>query len=118
LIPSLVLDQKTEIKDMNSQSPIPRTDAAWEAYCIDPDRNNPWDFAEQLERELQEAIGYANRLVEHKSMVCLPADLKNLREANAHFAIENEALRDKLDKLQKELEYISNDEFRNDQQYW
>ena len=93
---------------MNSQSPIPRTDAAWEAYCIDPDRNNPWDFAEQLERELQEAIGYANRLVEHKSMVCLPADLKNLREANAHFAIEIEELKKERDEARKLAERYRN----------
>ena len=73
---------------------------------------------EKLKIELQEANDYADRLVEHKNMVCLPADLANLREANARFAFDNHILRDKLDKLEKEIEYISNDEFRNDQQYW
>lgn len=46
---------------------------------------------------LAEASEYADRLVEHKDMVCLPADLANLRAANAHFAIENEALKHERD---------------------
>ena len=32
---------------------------------------------------------YADRLVEHKDMVCLPADLQNLRDANTALAQEN-----------------------------
>ncbi len=72
----------------------------------------------KLKTELREAKDYADKLVEHKDMVCLPADLANLREANARFAFDNHILRDKLDKLEKELKYISNDEFCNDQQYW
>ena len=55
--------------------------------------------AVELERELQEANEYADRLVEHKDMVCLPADLSNLRKANEHFAIENEALKGQQDLL-------------------
>ena len=42
---------------------------------------------------------YADRLVEHKDMVCLPTDLANLREANAHFAIENETLKKEIKNL-------------------
>jgi hypothetical protein len=42
---------------------------------------------------------YADRLVAHKDMVCLPADLKNLREANTSFAIENEALKKRIAEL-------------------
>jgi len=72
----------------------------------------------KLKTELQEAKDYADKLVEHKDMVCLPADLANLREANAHFAMENHELQEKVDKLKKELKHISNDEFCNDQQYW
>ena len=52
---------------------------------------------EKLKIELQEANDYADRLVEHKNMVCLPADLANLRKANAHFAIENEDLNRECD---------------------
>ena len=72
---------------------------------------------EQLKIELQEAKDYADKLIDHKDMVCLPADLTNLRKANADFAMENHELQEKVDKLEKELKYISNDEFRNDQQY-
>lgn len=72
---------------------------------------------EKLKIELQEAKDYADKLIDHKDMICLPADLANLREANARFAFDNHMLRDKLDKLEKELKHISNDEFRNDQQY-
>ena len=74
----------------------PRTEAA--ARHIDgfADKWVPCYVSEELERELQEANDYADRLVEHKDMVCLPADLKNLREANAHFAIENELLKNTI----------------------
>jgi len=34
----------------------------------------------ELKKELDWYKNYADRLVEHKDMVCLPADLKNLRE--------------------------------------
>ncbi len=46
----------------------------------------------KLKTELQEAKDYADKLVEHKDMVCLPADLANLRKANARFATENHEL--------------------------
>jgi hypothetical protein len=76
----------------------PRTDTA--ARHIDGMMGDwvPCYVSEELERELQEANDYADRLVEHKDMVCLPADLKNLREANAHFAAENEALKKQRDE--------------------
>ena len=51
----------------------------------------------KLKIELQEANDYADRLVAHKNMECLPADLANLRKANAHFAIENEDLNRECD---------------------
>ena len=56
----------------------------------------------KLKTELQEAKDYADKLVEHKDMVCLPADLANLREANARFAMENHELQEKVDKLKLE----------------
>jgi hypothetical protein len=41
---------------------------------------------------------YADRLVEHKDMVCLPADLQNLRNANTALAQENFELKQLLFK--------------------
>jgi len=51
---------------------------------------------EELELELQQAQDYADRLVAHKDMLCLPADLEGLRSANSHFAMENHILREQL----------------------
>ena len=78
-----------------NQSATPRTDAH---QMIDGmAHDHLWsNFAETLERELQQANDYADRLVEHKDMVCLPADLANLREANTYFAIENEMLKNAI----------------------
>ncbi len=47
----------------------------------------------ELQKELDWYKNYADRLVEHKDMVCLPADLKNLRESNLKLATENEELK-------------------------
>lgn len=47
----------------------------------------------ELKKELAWYKDYADRLVEHKDMVCLPADLKNLRESNATLATENQELK-------------------------
>ena len=49
---------------------------------------------EELEEQLKEAQDYADKLVEHKDMVCLPKDLENLREANSYFATENHMLKE------------------------
>jgi hypothetical protein len=43
---------------------------------------------------------YADKLVEHKDMVCLPKDLENLRSANSHFATENHILKEQLRMLE------------------
>jgi regulator of replication initiation timing len=48
---------------------------------------------EELKKQLDWYKNYADRLVEHKDMVCLPADLKNLRESNLKLATENEELK-------------------------
>lgn len=48
----------------------------------------------------KEMSDYADELVKHKDMVCLPADLRNLRETNEHFAIENHRLREKIRELE------------------
>lgn len=54
------------------------------------------DRLEELQKQLQEAQDYADRLVMHKDMLCLPADLENLRSANSHFAAQNHVLREQL----------------------
>jgi hypothetical protein len=77
----------------------PRTDSAARRIDGFADEWVPRYVSEELERELQQANDYADRLVAHKDMVCLPADLKNLREANGHFAAENEELKKQRDRL-------------------
>ncbi len=47
----------------------------------------------ELKKEVAWFKKYTDALVEHKDMVCLPADLKNLRESNAALATENEELK-------------------------
>ena len=53
----------------------------------------------ELKKELDWYKNYADRLVEHKDMVCLPADLKNLRESNLKLATENEELKKRVETL-------------------
>jgi len=47
-----------------------------------------WDYAKKLQRELAEAREYADKLVAHKDMICLPKDVEVLREANLGLATE------------------------------
>jgi len=54
---------------------------------------------EELKKQLDWYKNYADRLVEHKDMVCLPADLKNLRESNLKLATENEELKERVETL-------------------
>jgi len=53
----------------------------------------------KLKKDLAWYKDYADRLVAHKDMVCLPADLKNLRESNAALATENENYKNKVKTL-------------------
>ena len=53
----------------------------------------------ELQKQLDWYKNYADRLVEHKDMVCLPADLKNLRESNAALATENQELKKRVETL-------------------
>jgi hypothetical protein len=55
----------------------------------------------ELQKQLDWYKNYADRLVEHKDMVCLPADLKNLRESNAALATENEELKKQVETLRE-----------------
>lgn len=63
------------------------------------DCNRVLDDNVQLKKDLAWYKDYADRLVEHKDMVCLPADLKNLRESNLKLATENEELKKKVETL-------------------
>ena len=54
------------------------------------------DRLEELEAQLKEAQDYADKLVAHKDMLCLPKDLQNLRTANSQFATENHILKEQL----------------------
>ena len=63
------------------------------------DYNNALDDIVKLKKDLAWYKDYADRLVTHKDMVCLPADLKNLRESNAALATENENYKNKVKTL-------------------
>ena len=63
------------------------------------DYNNALDDIVKLKKDLDWYKNYADRLVEHKDMVCLSADLKNLRESNAALATENEELKKQVETL-------------------
>jgi len=63
------------------------------------DYNNALDDIVKLKKDLAWYKDYADRLVAHKDMVCLPADLKNLRESNAALAIENQELKKQVETL-------------------
>ena len=63
------------------------------------DCNRVLDDNVQLKKDLAWYKDYADRLVEHKDMVCLPADLKNLRESNTALATENQELKKQVETL-------------------
>jgi len=63
------------------------------------DSNRVLDDNVQLKKDLAWYKDYADRLVNHKDMVCLPADLKNLRESNTALAIENQELKKQVETL-------------------
>ena len=63
------------------------------------DSNRVLDDNVELKKALAWYKDYADRLVNHKDMVCLPADLKNLRESNAALATENENYKNKVKTL-------------------
>ena len=63
------------------------------------DCNNALSENIELKKEIDWFKKYTDALVEHKDMVCLPADLKNLRESNAALATENEELKKQVDTL-------------------
>lgn len=70
-------------------------------YEVMGDFNKAWAENIELKKEVAWFKKYTDALVEHKDMVCLPADLKNLRESNAALATENEELKKQLDSLKE-----------------
>lgn len=90
------------------QSPTPKSDQWLSGYDDNEMTLDAYRVMCELELQLQQANEYADRLVEHKDMVCLPADLSNLRKANEHFAIENESLKAQRDLLIEVLEIALN----------
>ena len=68
-------------------------------YELLNDYNNALDDIVKLKKDIDWYKKYTDKLVEHKDMVCLPADLKNLRESNAALATENEELKNKVKTL-------------------
>ena len=68
-------------------------------YELLNDYNKALDDILKLKTEIDWYKKYTDKLVEHKDMVCLPADLKNLRESNAALATENEELKNKVKTL-------------------
>ena len=62
-------------------------------YEVMDDYNKALSENIELKKEIAWFKKYTDALIEHKDMVCLPADLKNLREANAALATENEELK-------------------------
>jgi hypothetical protein len=61
-------------------------------------------YHDELQREFKESQEYADRLVE--GMPYLPKDIEILREANGHFAEENEHYKQYIKILQEENEKI------------
>jgi len=75
----------------------------------------------ELQKQLDWYKNYCDELIEHKDMVCLPADLRNLRESNAKLAIENDELKKIItqkwydETAQKQIEImIKNQSFPKD----
>ena len=66
-------------------------------YELLNDYNKALDDIVKLKTDIAWYKDYADRLVEHKDMVCLPADLKNLRKSNAALATENQELKKQVE---------------------
>lgn len=104
-----------------NETPTPETDAEeahkFEALEFITPAEWEWvvpaDFARRLERERDEAREYADKLVAHKDMVCLPKDLDVLREANLGLAMELNEARALADRLADALKFIITDNIAN-----
>jgi FtsZ-binding cell division protein ZapB len=61
----------------------------------------------RLHSKVRHLEKYTDDLVEHSNMPCLPADLRNLREANLALATENESLKKQNKKYSEALDAVS-----------
>ena len=89
-------------KMITKMTDTPETDGEWNRIaCYDHPQfeHGIAEFARKLERERDEAREYADKLVAHKDMVCLPKDLEVLRGANLGLAVELHEARDQRDRL-------------------
>jgi len=68
-------------------------------YEVLDDCNKALAMNAELLKDVEWYKRYTDSLIEHKDMACLPADLRNLREANAALATENEELKKKVKEL-------------------
>ena len=68
-------------------------------YEVLDDCNKALAMNAELLKDVEWYKRYTDALVEHKDMACLPADLRNLREANVALATENEELKKKVETL-------------------
>ena len=68
-------------------------------YEVLDDCNKTLAMNAELLKDVEWYKRYTDALVEHKDMVCLPADLRNLRESNAALATENEELKKQVETL-------------------
>lgn len=51
--------------------------------------------------DYEDLMKYCDELVNLSSIPCLPADLRNLREANLKFAMENQQLKEQIEQYEK-----------------
>ena len=68
-------------------------------YEVLDDCNKALAMNAELLKDVEWYKRYTDALIEHKDMACLPADLRNLREANSALATENEELKKKVKEL-------------------
>jgi hypothetical protein len=67
---------------------------------LDISNRNLSELIEDLSGELEWYKKYADLLVDHINLPCLPADLRNLRESNEILDKENQELRKRLEQYE------------------
>lgn len=75
------------------------TNSCW-AYVLDPSGEYV------LYEDYSKLSDYADSLVDLSKIPCLPRDLENLRNSNAHFADENFKLSNRVRELEAEVAYL------------
>jgi len=90
------LQNRSALKEINSL----KRDLACEERCAEQYERSAIQEKNNLKQKLDEMTQYADKLA--VGLPCLPKDIENLREANLHFATEN-------DNLQKKYELLKSD---------